>query len=159
MVYDRVKTTGGTQVWQLVSPASPATSGSRSTFAYPEIPASSDGPGVPTHALQVERVLPPSAVASVYDFTQNDDFHGGFRLDETAPAGDNRFLHVLWVDGAAGAVAASGADGVTLTIGGKTVVVQFNHDAIGGSVKIGDPAATTLGVGLDALPELASQAP
>jgi len=159
VVYDRVKTTGGTQVWQLVGPVSPTSSGSHSTFTYPEIPATKDTPKVPGHSLEVERVLvPPGTAPSAYDFTQDSDFSGGFRLDETAPAGDNRFLHVIWIDGAVPGAVTPGTDGVTLTTGGKTVVVQFNRGAIGGSVTIGDQL-TTLGTGLDPLPELAAQAP
>jgi hypothetical protein len=143
VVYDRVASrAGSSQVWQLVSPAQPAINGTRTTF-----PAST-GSG---HTLSVERVAPANATASVHDFMTEVDFSGGFRLDETAPGGDNRFLHVLWVDGAIGTV-TPGTDGATLTVGGKTVVVQFNHDTVGGSISI-DGSSTTLGGGVDTLPE------
>jgi hypothetical protein len=96
--------------------------------------------------------VPASTAPSAFSFHASDaDFSAGFRLDETAAAGDNRFLHVLWIDGAVTTV-TPGSDGVTLSIGGQTVAVQFNPGAIGGSVTIGGQT-TTLGAGVDTLPE------
>jgi hypothetical protein len=143
VVYDRVATRAGSQqVFQLVSPASPVIGDPVSTLT------------AAGHTLSVQRVLVPSGTAaSVYDFKNNDtDFSAGFRLDETAAGGDNRFLHVLSIDGAASNIVA-GTDGATLTVGGQTVVVQFNRDAIGGSIAINGGQATTLGTGIDSLPE------
>jgi hypothetical protein len=142
VVYDRVATRAGSQqVWQLVSPAAPAITGNHATFT------------AAGHKLEVERVAPTVATASSYDFrtSKDKDFNAGFRLDETVAGGDNRFLHVIWIDAAATGVTAI-TDGVSLTVGDKAVTVQFNKDAIGGSVTIAGQT-TTLGAGLDALPE------
>jgi hypothetical protein len=142
VVYDRVATkAGGQQVWQLVSPASPAITATHATFT------------VGARKLEVERVIAPGGTtAAAYDFRKEADFTGGFRLDETAPAGDNRFLHVIWIDSAASAVTAT-TDGATFTLaGGKAVSVTFNHAAIGATLNLGGQAIT-LGAGVDALPE------
>jgi hypothetical protein len=142
VVYDRVATrAGGQQVFQLVSPARPATGGATTTLT------------ASGHTLTVQRALVPSGTTpSVFDFKASDsDFSAGFRLDETAASGDNRFLHVLWIDGAVTSV-TPGSDGVTLTVGGKPVVVQFSRDGIGGSLSIAGQT-TTLGAAIDSLPE------
>ena len=45
---------------------------------------------------------------SVTPFTSvSSDYSGGFRLDETMSGGDNRYLHVLSIDGAASSVTAA----------------------------------------------------
>ena len=139
VVYDRVTTKTGTeQVWQLVSPARPMITGARAT-----ITASG-------HTLAVDRVAPATATSSVFDFSTQSDFNGGFRLDTKLAGGDQRFLHVLSIDGAATNLAAE-TDGVTITLaGGGTARVVFNHDAPGGSITIGG-STTTLGAGLDPL--------
>jgi hypothetical protein len=140
VVYDRVATTGGSQVFQLVSPARPATTGTRTTLT------------AGSHTLNVESaILPGGTVPSVFDFTTDSDFSAGFRLDETSPAGDNRSLHVLWIGGAVGAV-TPGTNSVTLSVGGQTVAVQFNRDTVGGTIAIGSQV-TQLGATLDTLPE------
>ncbi|HEY0479658.1 MAG TPA: hypothetical protein VGD37_19195 [Kofleriaceae bacterium] len=140
VVYDRVATTGGSQVFQLVSPARPATAGTRTTLT------------AGSHTLNVESaIVPGGTVPSVFDFTTDSDFSAGFRLDETSPAGDNRSLHVLWIGGAVGAV-TPGTNSVTLSVGGQTVAVQFNRDTVGGSIAIGGQV-TQLGATLDVLPE------
>jgi len=140
VVYDRVKTRAGSQqIWQLASPAAPAIAGTRATIT------------TAGHTLAVERVAPAAASATSFDFRSDDDFTGGFRLDETIAGGDNRFLHVVFIDGAASSVAGSG-DGATFTLAGKPVAVQFNHDRIGGTLTI-DGHATTLSAGVDTLPE------
>jgi hypothetical protein len=143
VVYDRVATTAGSQVFQMVSPASPVLNGVLSTLT---------GAG---HTLNVQRVISPASTApTVFSFKVGDaDFSAGFRLDETATAGDNRFLHVLSIDGAVTGVPTATTDGVTLVlIGGQAVTVQFNRDSIGGSITIGSQT-TTLGAGVDTLPE------
>jgi hypothetical protein len=66
--------------------------------------------------------------------------------------GDNRFLHVIWIDGAAGSVTPAGADGVTLQLGTASVTVQFNRDRIGGTLTIGGKS-TALVTGVDSVPE------
>jgi hypothetical protein len=143
VVYDRVATRTGSQVFQLVSPASPV-------IGNPTTTLTSAG-----HTLSVQRtIVPPGTTPTIYNFATQDpdhDFSAGFRLDETAPGGDNRFLHVLWIDGAVTTVTPS-TDGATLMVGGQTVVVQFSRDSIGGTLKIGSQT-TPLGTGVDPLPE------
>jgi hypothetical protein len=149
VVYDRVKTSGGQQVWQLVSPAAPAITGTHATLNH------TDDAIKIAHKLEVERVISPSGTSgAAYNFTKEADFTAGFRLDETAPAGDNRFLHVLWIDTAAASPVAMGADGVSLTVGGKAVTMTFNHTGVGGTLTIAGQSTTTLGAGIDTLPEL-----
>jgi hypothetical protein len=153
VVYDRVKTTGGSQVWQLVSPAAPSSSESHSTLS---VAVDMDRGSTVAHALQVERVsVPAGTAATSYDFAANDkDFLAGFRLDETAAAGDNRFLHVIWIDGAVTGSVTPITNGATLTLAsGKTVVATFNHDAVGATLTISGQS-TTLGAGVETLPEL-----
>jgi hypothetical protein len=144
VVYDRVMTRAGSQqVFQLVSPAQPVTSGATTTLT------------ASGHTLHVQRaIVPAGTTPSVYDFKASDsDFSAGFRLDETAAGGDNRFLHVLWIDSAITGTPTPMTDGVKLTLaGGQTVSVQFSHAAIGGSVTVGGQT-TTLGAGIDPLPE------
>jgi hypothetical protein len=129
------------QTWQLATPAQPTTSGTRTTIQGKQ------------HTLSIERVAPASATASVHDYTTDSDFNGGFRLDEAVAAGDQRYLHVLWIDGAVGSVSAAGADGATIVLAnGTSATIQFSHDAIGGTMMIGS-SSTTLGTGVDTLPE------
>jgi hypothetical protein len=93
----------------------------------------------------------PMAVATSMKTVDSMDFNGGFRFDETMAGGDNRALHVLTIDGAA-VITDSMTDSVTMTIGGQTVTVQFNHSSIGAKVTIGNQS-TTLTAGVDTLPE------
>ena len=145
VVYDRVTSGSGTQqVWQLASPVSPAISGATATF-------SNAG-----HALHVTRLAPASATASAFAYTNDasGDYTSGFRLDETVAAGgDQRYLHVLAVDGAVTASTATGDSTVTLTLAdGRTAVIAFNHDAVGATLTLAG-VATTLGSGVNALAE------
>jgi hypothetical protein len=140
VVFDRARTpAGGSQVWQLASPVSPALSSASS-----EIRAAG-------HALSVIRVS-PDASSSVHDFTDDDDFVGGFRLDETSPGGDRRWLHVLSIDGAVVSAQKIDATTVEMSVGGQTVRVHFNADTIGGTLTRGGQTAT-LSAGVDDLPE------
>lgn len=140
VVFDRAKTpTGGTQTWQLASPVAPSLTSSGS-----EIRAAG-------HMLSVVR-LSAGATASVHDFTEDDDFLGGFRLDETAPGGDRRWLHVLSIDGAVVSAQSVDASTVDLSVGGQPVRVHFNADTIGATLTRGGQT-TTLAAGVDELPE------
>jgi hypothetical protein len=77
----------------------------------------------------------------------------GYRFDETVPGGDNRYLHVLSIDGGATSAVANGDTGVTVTMSnGQTAEVTFNRDDIGASLTL-DGQAMTLGAGVDMLPE------
>ncbi len=141
VVYDRVATrAGGQQVWQLATPIAPSIAGARATIAG-------------ARRLTVERVAPAQLAWSATDLRSVDgDFTGGYRLDATAPGGDQRYVHVLWIGDAVGAVSPQ-AEGVALQLpGGRTASVTFARDGIGGYLSI-DGAEHTLGPGLDALPE------
>ena len=70
-----------------------------------------------------------------------------------AAGGDQRYLHVLAVDGAVTASTATGDSTVTLTLAdGRTAVIAFNHDAVGATLTLAG-VATTLGSGVNALAE------
>jgi hypothetical protein len=142
VVYDRVQTTADTtQTWQLAAPVAPSVAGTTATI-------SNAG-----HTLSVMRIAPSSAAMTVYDFRADPDLKGGFRLDERLPGGDQRYLHVLALDGAVSSASTSGATGVTLNLaGGGTVTVSFTRDSIGGTLVRGG-VTTTLATGVDALPE------
>jgi hypothetical protein len=150
VVYDRLATRTGTNsyvVFQLVTPVAVAgmiPTGTTHTFTTTK------------HTLTLEDVvMPPSVTPSIFDFKQSDssEFNGGFRLDEkTSAGGNNRFLHVLTVDGAATGITSTGSDGVTMMVGGKLVIMAFNPIDIGGTLTIAGQAIT-LGAGLDKLPE------
>jgi len=73
-------------------------------------------------------------------------------LDEQLAGGDQRWLHVIWIDGAVSSVSAHDANTVDLMVGGKTVQVSFDPTQIGGTLTI-DSSTTTLGAGIDQLPE------
>jgi hypothetical protein len=142
IVFDRVQSAGGTsQTWQLATPVQPAISGNTATV-------SNAG-----HTLKITRIAPSAGTMSTFDYRAGSDFNGGFRLDEQQPGGDNRYLHVLGVDGAVTSSTAAGATGVTVhLIDGRTVTVTFNRDDAGAALTI-DGVATTLAPGLAALPE------
>lgn len=142
VVYDRVQTAADTtQTWQLAAPVAPVISGATATITNAG------------HSLKVTRIAPASAATSVYDYRTDPDLKGGFRLDERLPGGDQRYLHVLAADGAVSSMTASGATGVTLNLaGGGTATVSFVRDTVGGTLTL-NGVATTLGAGVDTLPE------
>jgi hypothetical protein len=91
----------------------------------------------------------------VHDFTSDatGDYGGGYRLDETIAGGDNRFLHVISIDGAATSVVASDDSSVTVRLaGGGTATIQFARDVIGATLVTGG-TTITLGASIDTLPE------
>ncbi|MGE5185159.1 MAG: hypothetical protein ACM31C_23985 [Acidobacteriota bacterium] len=144
VVYDRVTSASGTQqVWSLATPKQPSISGSTATITG-------------THALHVQRLAPASATSSVFNYATQDpsgDYSGGFRLDETAAGGDQRFLHVLSIDGAVASASAANDSTVTVTLANQqTATITFNHDSVGATLTFGG-ATTSLGAGVDALPE------
>ena len=82
--------------------------------------------------------------------TSESDYNGGYRLDETASGGNNRYIHVLSIDGAVTSASASG-DTVTVQLtGGQTATIAFNHDAVGATMTYGG-ANVTLSAGVDTL--------
>jgi hypothetical protein len=144
VVYDRVSTAPGTsQVFQLVTPATPSITGPLTTLMGGK------------HKLSITSVdMPPGTPAGVATSmtSVNDDFNAGFRFDETMTGGDNRAFHVFTIDDAATNIMKSNNDEVTLTLGSQTVKVLFNHSAVGGTVTIGGNT-TALNAGVETLPE------
>ncbi len=133
VVYDRVQG-GSSQTWQLAVPTAPSISGNTATI-------SNAG-----HQLQVTKL--GAGTMGVHDY-RSSDFSGGYRLDQTASGGDQRFLNVLSVDGAAATVAASGDAGVSIHLAdGRDVTVAFNPADVGATLTI-NGTATALGVGVD----------
>ncbi|MDB4953254.1 MAG: Fibronectin type domain protein [Myxococcales bacterium] len=138
VVYDRVNSAAGTQqVWQLATPVQPSISGATATITNAG------------HTMSVQR-LAPSASSSTHSMASESDYAGGYRLDETIAGGNQRYLHVISIDGAATQVSATGDSSVTLTVGGKVTTVAFNHDTVGATLTI-NGAATTLAPGVDTL--------
>jgi len=87
IVFDRVQSTTGTvQTWQLVSPVKPAISGSNATFANAG------------HKLKVQKIRGGTLSITCMP-TVDSDYTGGYRLDETWPGGNNRYLNILSLDG------------------------------------------------------------
>jgi len=140
VVYDRVTSNASTQqVWQLVMPTSPAIAGPRAT-----VTASG-------HTLAIDRVAPAQATSAVHSLASDDDFTGGFRLETTVAGGDQRFLHVLSIDGSVSSITPE-AEGATVALAaGGTAKVVFTRDSIGAKLTIGG-TTTTLGAGVDSLP-------
>jgi hypothetical protein len=142
IVFDRVQTTAATtQTWQLAVPTAPVISGNTATITNAG------------HNLKLTRIAPSAATMSTYDFTANADFNGGFRVDERVAGGDQRYLHVLAVDGAVSSTVAAGATGVTVNLAsGQQITVTFNRDTVGGSLTIAG-VTTALAAGVDTLAE------
>jgi hypothetical protein len=144
IVFDRVQSASGTaQTWQLATPTSPSISGATATI-------SNAG-----HALKVQKIS--GGTMAVTGMTSVDsDYSGGFRLDERMAGGDNRYLHVLSIDGAVTSTTPAGDTGhpgVTVQMsGGRTATVTFNRDTVGATLVL-DGATRTLAAGVDKLPE------
>ncbi|HET9483143.1 MAG TPA: hypothetical protein VFO79_04230 [Xanthomonadales bacterium] len=140
IVYDRVASAAGTtQTWQLQAPTAPSISGTRATI-------SNAG-----HTLAVHRIL--GGTLTSYDQRADSDLTGGYRLDETVSGGDNRYLHVLGVDGAVTSATANGENGVTIALAnGQTISATFQRDTVGATLVRGGQTIT-LGAGVDVLPE------
>ncbi len=134
VVYDRVNTSSSTtQTWQLASPVKPSTSSGVATF-------SNAG-----HTLKVQR-LSPSASASVYSYASNSEYLGGYRYDEKVAGGNNRYLHVLSLDGAVSSAVTTGTStqpGVTVNLaGGGQATILFNRDTPGAKITLNGTTTT-----------------
>jgi hypothetical protein len=143
VVFDRVRSTSSTtQTWQLPTPVAPSLSGNTATIT-------NGG-----HSLKVTRIAPTAATMSSYSFMAgSSDFTGGYRLDERVSGGDNRFLHVLSVDGGATSASVLGTTGVTVNLkGGGTAVVTFNRDTVGGTLTLNGVTTALVG-GVTTLPQ------
>ncbi|MGE0868994.1 MAG: hypothetical protein AB7P03_10535 [Kofleriaceae bacterium] len=136
VVFDRVTSAAGTQqVWQLATPAQPSISGSKATISG-------------AHSMTVQR-LAPSTSWSVHNMTSDSDFSGGYRLEAQTSGGDQRYLHVLSIDGAVQSATAANDSTVTVTTASGNATIAFNRDEIGATLTYGG-ATTTLGPGIDA---------
>jgi hypothetical protein len=142
VVYDRVTSSASqSQIWSLAFPAQPSINGTETS-----VQASG-------HTLTIQRVTPATGPnASVHSYADDSDFSGGFRLDEQMPGGDQRWLHVIWIDTSVSNITTHDDHTVAFTAGGKSVQVSFDPDAIGGTLTI-DSSVTQLGAGVDELPE------
>ncbi len=122
IVYDRVVTAAGTtQTWQAQTPVQPAVSGAGATIT-------NGG-----HTLAITKVAGGSLSAT--DMRGDSDLQGGYRLDEQQAGGDQRYLHVLSIDGAATSVVGAGDTGVTVNLaGGGTATVTFSRDDVGATL-------------------------
>ena len=143
VIYDRATTPAANQqVWSLAFPASPAISG-------PQTTVTASG-----HTLNIQRLAPATATASSYSYAANNsDFTNGFRLDETMPGGDNRWLHVATIDGSATQITSSDGNSVDLVLANGTAAhVAFDPNGVGGSLTLGSQTIS-LGATIDQLPE------
>jgi hypothetical protein len=144
VVFDRVQSASGTsQTWQLASPVAASISGATATLANAG------------HTLNVQKIS--GGTMSVTNMTSVDaDFAGGYRLDEAMPGGDNRYLHVLSIDGSVSSTTAAGDathPGVTVHLAnGHNATVTFVRDTPGATLVL-DGATKSLGAGVDKLPE------
>ena len=128
------------QVWSLAFPVDPSINGAETSVTTAD------------HTLTIQRLSPAGATGSIHQYSQDSDFMNGFRLDEQIAGGDQRWLHVITIDGAATNITAVDGNTVSLTVGGKTVKVGFDPAGIGGTLQIGS-TMTALGAGIDELPE------
>jgi hypothetical protein len=142
VVYDRATSAAGTtQTWQLATPKAPGISGATATISG-------------AHVLHVQRLAPAAATASAYSYLNDPsgDYGGGYRLDETMPGGDQRYLHVLSIDGAVLSATASGDTAAVTLSNGQTATIAFSHSAIGATLTIAG-TTTHLAAGVDSLPQ------
>jgi hypothetical protein len=149
VIFDRVSSSGE-QTWQLSAPSRPVLAGARATI---------DGAA---HDLRVERLIPAAATPTIFDWTSDGDFNGGFRLDVSQPGGNNQFLHVLSIDATVDSAVRSDADGrigVEITFAdGRSATVRFGASGVDGTLEIRDSGGSvldsaTLDEGVDSLPE------
>jgi hypothetical protein len=153
VVFDRATSAAGTsQVWQLSSPIKPSlsASGDVATFAGK------------LHTLQVRRVLPADAAASVFSWTGNPDFSNGFRLDQTvARGGAQRFLHVISTDDTVISATLNSSEDARLGVriefkDGRSATVQFGIAGVDGNLRITEAGTEkvneTFLPGIDELP-------
>jgi hypothetical protein len=158
IVFDRTTSAAGSnQTWQLNTPVRPVVSGATATVTRG------------SEVMTVRRVISPTVTTSVFDWTTDSDFSGGFRLDERAAGGANTFLHVLSFGTAAAPMVtavvrsdAGGRQGVQVTLAdGRVAIVRFGTNGVDGTLELrAANGAVTQSVALDAgvrtLPELAA---
>jgi len=85
-----------------------------------------------------------------------DSIHEMAEIGPGVAGGNNRYLHVLSVDGAVSSAVTTGTSsqpGVTVNLaGGGTATVLFNRDTAGGTITI-NGVTTTLAATVDSLTE------
>ena len=133
VVYDRVEG-GSSQTWQLAVPNQPTISGNTATMTNAG------------HTLKVTKL--GAGNFGQYSYRSNADFNNGYRIDQTASGGAQRFLNVISIDNAATSVSGAGETATVRLASGKNVEITFNRDAVGATLKI-DGQTTTLGAGVD----------
>jgi hypothetical protein len=144
IVFDRVQSASGTtQTWQLASPVAASISGATAAIT------------AAGHTLRIQKIS-GGAMAVTRMPSVSSDFTGGFRLDETMPGGDHRYLHVLSIDGSVSSTAPAGDaahPGVTVHLAnGHNATVTFVRDAAGASLVL-DGTTRSLAAGVDRLSE------
>jgi hypothetical protein len=145
IVFDRVQSaTGTTQTWQLASPVAASISGSTATIRNAG------------HTLKIQKIKGGGALSVTSMSSIDADYSGGYRLDESMAGGNNRYLHILSVDGnvlSAASVGDTLHPGVTVQlVGGHSATVTFNRDTVGATLVL-DGVTKALGAGVDLLPE------
>jgi len=144
IVFDRVQSTAGTvQTWQLASPVAAAISGSNATITNAG------------HKLRVQKIR--GGTLSVTSMPSVDsDYTGGYRLDETMAGGNNRYLHILSIDGIVSTTTAvTDVTHYGVTVGltnGHTATVMFVRNTAGASLVM-DGVTIPLSLSVDHLPE------
>jgi hypothetical protein len=140
VIFDRVSSTNS-QVWSLAFPTQPTISGATTTVS------------AAGHTLTLKRLTETGATSSIHDYSDDSDFSGGYRLDETVAGGEHAWLHVAYVDGGVTSVTATDATSADITLaGGKQVHISFNPSSVGGTLKLGSDTVT-LGATVDTLAE------
>jgi hypothetical protein len=141
VVFDRVTTAADvSQTWSLLTPLAPALDGPRATMVGA------------AHQLQVTRLAPAGGALSVVSMAALDgDYHGGFRLESTAPGGAQAHLHVLALDEAVTDASLTDDREATLALAdGRTVVVRFGADGVDGALAVSGGPGPDVDVSLDA---------
>lgn len=129
VVFDRVTTGAGTrQIWQLNAPARPALAGETATIAGG------------AHQLVVRRLAPAAPAVSVFDWSTDGEFSGGYRLEAAVDGGAQQHLNVLSMDGTVTAATRSDADGrtgVVITFAdGRSATVRFGSAGVDGTLEL-----------------------
>jgi hypothetical protein len=103
--------------------------------------------------MKVQRLAPATATSAATSLAGTSAFTGGYRLDETVAGGDVRYLHVRSLDGSTASATVSGDSTVTVNLaGGGSATVAFDRANVGATLTYGG-ATTTLGAGVDEIPE------
>ena len=155
IVFDRTTSAANVaQTWQLNTPVQPVINGTTATVTRG------------TEVMTMRRVISPAVTTSVFDWTTDGDFSGGYRIDERAAGGANTFLHVLSFGTAAAPMVtavvrsdAGGRQGVQVTFAdGRVAIVRFSTTGVNGTLELRAANGTVtqsvvLNAGVRTLPE------